>query len=225
MTAVPDEAPDEAPSRAIARPRPFTVDESVRRIRRYLWVESRLFEVLGSWVPSVPELEAKVLLATHARRRAIRAELWRQRLPDGRRGEPDRFGHPPSPALATFLDALAAPSAPERTIEKLVGVYRVALPHLTAAYACHLAQINPVSDGPCARALELAIGDDAGDRRDGESLVRSLAASADATARAATQRSRLEHLLVIAGGIAGGIAGEGPVGSEPEAGQGRRNLE
>lgn len=195
----------------------LTARQSAQRVRRYLWIESRLFEVLGGWVQAVPEVEVKVLLATHARRHATHADLWRQMLPDRRGHEPDRFGDPPSPALRAFVDALAAPSAPDATVEKLVGVYRVALPQLIEAHTRHLAHTNMVSDRPTVRALELVLDDHVGQGRDGESLLRALAGSQAATERADRHRELLARLLLEAGGIggdgteSGGFgAGEGP---------------
>src|SRR5262249_2295755 len=34
----------------------FTVEESARRVGNYKWTEMRLFEVLGGWVATIPEL-------------------------------------------------------------------------------------------------------------------------------------------------------------------------
>jgi hypothetical protein len=36
-----------------------TLEESARRIGGHAWIEQRLFEILGTWVTAVPELEAK----------------------------------------------------------------------------------------------------------------------------------------------------------------------
>ena len=38
----------------------FTVEESARRVGNYKWIEMRLFEVLGGWVATVPELDVKM---------------------------------------------------------------------------------------------------------------------------------------------------------------------
>ena len=39
----------------------FDVEESARRVGNYKWVEMRLFEVLGGWVATVPELDVTLL--------------------------------------------------------------------------------------------------------------------------------------------------------------------
>ena len=40
----------------------FTVEESAARVGHYKWIEMRLFETLGGWVATVPELDVKMVL-------------------------------------------------------------------------------------------------------------------------------------------------------------------
>jgi hypothetical protein len=192
---------------------PSALDASALRIGRYRWIEMRLFEALGGWVTGVPELDAKALLATHSRHHGWHAELWRDLLPvlpatDGGRagaGTPvDEWAPPPSDEqLATFAAALTEPQALELTVEKLVGVYRVVLPHTIAAYTRHLRAASPVTDGPTIRALRLVLSDELDHWRDGEMLVQSLVVEPGILERAAAHQLRLEKLLVAAGGVAG----------------------
>jgi hypothetical protein len=195
---------------------PFALEASALRIGRYRWVEMRLFEALGGWVTGVPELDAKALLATHSRHHGWHAELWHDLLPelpvlpttDG--GHPgagisiDDWAPPPSDEqLAAFAAALTEPRAPGLTVEKLVGVYRVALPQTIAAYTRHLRAASPVADEPTIRALRLVLSDELDHWRDGEMLVQSLVVEPGMLDRAAAHQVRLEKLLLAAGGIAG----------------------
>ena len=52
---------------------------------------------------------------------------------------PERLTQPPNAELEAFVAAMTEPEAPDLTIEKLVGVYRVLLPRKIAAYTYHLA--------------------------------------------------------------------------------------
>ena len=124
-------------------PGAFTVEESARRVGNYKWIEMRLFEVLGGWVATVPELDVKMRLGTHCYHHAWHAELWHKRLPELREMNPERLTLPANDELVAFVDAMTEPEAPELTIEKLVGVYRVLIPHKIAAYTYHL---NNTSD-------------------------------------------------------------------------------
>src|SRR4051794_11009068 len=112
----------------------FTVEETARRVGNYKWAEMRLFEVLGGWVATVPELDVKMVLGRHTYHHAWHAELWHKRLPELREMNQERLNEPPNDAFATFMDAVREPEAPGLTIEKLVGVYRVLIPHFIGVY-------------------------------------------------------------------------------------------
>ena len=103
----------------------------------------------------------------------------------------------------TFIDAVTEPEAPELTIEKLVGVYRVLIPHKIAAYTYHLNATSTITDAPTIRSLKFVLQDELDDWRDGEMMLQSLLVKPEDTARASTHQGRLEGLIVEAGGIAG----------------------
>jgi hypothetical protein len=191
----------------------FDVEESARRVGHYKWIEMRLFEALGGWVATVPELDVKMRLGTHCYHHAWHAELWHKRLPELREMNPDRLTVPPNEQMEAFVAALTEPEAPEMTIEKLVGVYRVLLPHKIAAYTFHLNATSPITDAPTIRSLRFILQDEMEDWRDGEMLIQSLLETPEEVERAAAHQARLEALLVAAGGV----AGPGSIGlREPE---------
>ena len=72
----------------------FSVEESARRVGNYKWTEMRLFEVLGGWVATVPELDVKLVLGRHCYHHAWHAELWDKRLPELREMNTDRLTRP-----------------------------------------------------------------------------------------------------------------------------------
>src|SRR5204862_321047 len=116
---------------------------------------------------------------------------------------PDRLTQPPNDDLVGFVEAMTEPEAPELTIEKLVGVYRVLIPHKIAAYTFHLNNTSSITDAPTIRSLKFILQDELDDWRDGEMLIQSLIETVDDIERAARHQARLETLLVSAGGIAG----------------------
>ncbi len=83
----------------------FTVEETARRVGNYKWAEMRLFEVLGGWVATVPELDVKLVLGRHTYHHAWHAELWHKRLPELREMNTDRLTVPPNDEFVTFMDA------------------------------------------------------------------------------------------------------------------------
>ena len=102
-----------------------------------------------------------------------------------------------------FVEALAAPEAADLTIEKLVGAYRVLLPHAAVTYGDHLDNASPISDGPAIRALRLVLSDQRDQWHEGESLLQAQLRSEADVERAASHQLQLERLLLAAGGIAG----------------------
>jgi hypothetical protein len=190
-------------------PGAFDVVESARRVGYYTWVEMRLFEVLGGWVATVPELDVKMRLGTHCYKHAWHAELWHKGLPLVGEMDPERLIVPPNEAMVDFVGVMTEPVGRELTIEKLVGVYRVLIPHKIAAYTYHLDNTSTITDGPTIRSLKLVINDELDDWREGEMMIQSLVHDGDDVDRAARHQARLEKIMVQAGGIAGpGSLGE-----------------
>src|ERR1700692_3590781 len=92
-------------------PGAFTVEEAARRVGNYKWVEMRLFEALGGWVTTVPELDVKIRLGTHCYHHASHSGLWRQRLPELREMHPERLTVAANDGVAAFMAAVAEPEA------------------------------------------------------------------------------------------------------------------
>ncbi len=188
----------------------FGVEETARRVGNYKWIEMRLFEALGGWVATVPELDVKLVLGRHCYHHAWHSELWDKRLPELREMKTDRLTLPPNDEMIAFVDALREPEAPELTIEKLVGVYRVLLPHKIAAYTYHQNGSSRITDAPTIRSFGFILQDELEDWREGEMLLQSLIETPDEVERAANRQRELEKLIVAAGGI----AGPGTIGGE-----------
>ena len=191
----------------------FDVEESARRVGNYKWAEMRLFESLGGWVATVPELDVKMRLGTHCYKHAWHAELWHKRLPELREMNPDRMTKPANEAMERFVEALTEPEAPELTLEKLVGVYRVFIPRFVAAYTFHLNATSQITDAPTIRSLKFILQDEHDDWRDGEMMIQSLIQNEAELDRAIAHQAKLQKLMLAAGGI----AGPGTIGDSYEA--------
>src|SRR3712207_643898 len=121
----------------------------------------------------------------------------------------ERLTLPANDDFVTFMDAVTEPGEMEQTIEKLVGVYRVLIPHKIAAYTFHMNNTSTITDAPTIRNFKLILQDEFDDWRDGEMLLQSLLESDEEVDRAIAHQSRLEKLMLAAGGI----AGPGSIGS------------
>ena len=107
------------------------------------------------------------------------------------------------------MDAITEPEGPDQTLEKLVGVYRVLIPHKIAAYTYHLNNTSNITDAPTMRSLKFVLDDEFEDWRDGEMIIQSLIENEADVQRAAAHQAKCEALMVKAGGI----AGPGSIGS------------
>ena len=177
-------------------PGSFDVEETARRAGIYKWTEMKLFEALGGWVATVPELDVKMRLGTHCYHHAWHADLWHKRLPELREMKPERLTQPANEAMARFIEAMTEPEAPELTIEKLVGVYRVLIPRFIAAYTFHMNKTTEITDAPTIRSLRFILQDEHEDWRDGEMMLQSLIRTPDHVRRASELLAMLEEIMV-----------------------------
>ena len=177
------------------------VDESAGTVRRYRYAVERMMRMLGGWIALTPEFSAKLLMGRHVWDNAQHADAWGKRLPELRARA--QVSEPPNDRLVAFMDALEAAEAPEQTVERVVGVYRVLKPHLLATYQAHLASANAVYEPPTCRILARCIEDESRHIAAGETVLRHLLRTPAQQERARAVESRLWALLEAAGGVTG----------------------
>ncbi len=188
----------------------WTVEESVERIVNYKYAEQHLSAALGGWVATIPELDVKAMFGPHCYQHAWHADLWRQRLPELREADEDR-AEPANEAFVRFMEELTSPDDPDATIEKLVGIYRVLVPHLLATYTFHQKVTSDIVDAPTVRILKFMIDDDVTQLIEGEMLIQDLARSEALRERAGKWHTHLDVLLARSGGV----CGEATLGGRP----------
>ena len=184
---------------------PLSLLDTAARLGQYRWADQRLFEILGEWGVTTPELEVKALLATFSAHHAWRAEQWLARMPELREVDSEALTVPPGPRAAEAFEVLAAA---DTTVTRLAGVVRVALPRAIAVHDDHLARCTPVADAPLARSLRMVLDDEvmsAGDfvrnMKQLVDLLRQIAAAAPTADLATTAHEavgRVQRGLVLA---------------------------
>ena len=87
--------------------------------------------------------------------------------------------------MVEFIETMREPEAPDQTIEKLVGVYRVLIPRKIAAYTYHLNATSRITDAPTQRSLGFILQDELADWTEGEMLIQSLIETEEEVERAA----------------------------------------
>lgn len=171
-----------------------------RRLGHLIWVERRLFEILGGWVPSVPDTDVKVFLGTRSRHHAWHVDLLQACLPRQPELDAEALTVPWSPEAVTVFDDIAG--GPDHdTVERLVALVRVVLPRLVVAYDTYRDRLTPVADAPTMRALGFVLGDLADEWRAGERLLEGVLADPADVHRAAARQAGLEGALLAAGGV------------------------
>ena len=202
--------------RAVGSPRAARrvhVEESARRVGHYKWIEMRLFEALGGWVATVPELDVKMRLGTHCYHHAWHAELWHKRLPELREMNPERLTHAGqrrAGRLRRRHDRARGARADHREAgRRLPGAASRTRSRRTRTTSTTRAR-SPTR--PRSGRSSFVLQDEFEDWRDGEMLIQSLIETPDEVERAAAHQAQLEKLMLAAGGIAGpgSIGGDGP---------------
>lgn len=189
----------------------WSVEESVERIVRYKWCQQQLSAALGGWGATIPELDVKAMLGRHTYEHAWHTDLWRLRLPELREANEDR-AEPGNEAFKHFMNELMSPDAPELTIEKLTGIYRVMVPHLLAVYTFHQKVTSDIVDSPTVRILKFMLDDLHIQFVEGEMMIQDLASTPELRERSGKWYTHLDVLLAKSGGV----AGKGTLGGRPK---------
>ena len=173
------------------------------------WSERRLFQILGSWAAGAADPDVAVVLAVQCRHHGWYSEIWRQRMPVVRGFVADEVTVPRSAAFAAAMTAVALEPDPveatgtvetagtagasdpgessglddDAMVDRLVGLYRVMVPHLLAGYESHRASLGEVADGPLLRWSGIVLDDARADLATGEALLARLVVDEDRAAR------------------------------------------
>lgn len=131
------------------------IASTIARLGAYVWIEARLFEVVGRWVTSTPEPEAKVYFGALTAELARHAELWHERLPQLRELSRESLVVAPGPRSVTAMDALASVEGTASRLEAL----GILLDQLLGLYAGHERDSAPIRDAPMLRTMAMVRAD------------------------------------------------------------------
>ena len=173
----------------------LTVEECVNRLKRFHYAFRRLHRILTAHITSEPFYELKTGFSLHAYLCAEHATALRTRIAEMR--EPplglDRIPHP---ALEIFFDEIQAVPT---TRERLLGLYRKAVPALIEGFERHAGETNPLADYPSLRLGRFALLELRGMERFGREALEVLEKSDEED----RWLQELEGHLACAGGLDG----------------------
>ncbi|HEY3788333.1 MAG TPA: hypothetical protein VGL71_05730 [Urbifossiella sp.] len=130
----------------------LSVEECVRRLKRFHYCFKRLHQILTARITAEPIYELKIGFAHHAYLCAEHATALRTRIAEMRE-PPLGLEDIPHPALEVFFDEIL--NAP-RTEELLFGVYDAAIGFLRLIIQEYMDTTNPLADAPSRRLLRFA---------------------------------------------------------------------
>ena len=163
------------------------IASTITRLGAYVWIEARLFEVVGGWVTSTPEPVAKVYFGTATADFAGHAQQWHERLPQLREVSRDSLVVAPGPRSVEAMDALASI---EETVPRLEAL-AVVVDHLLAVYAGHERGASVVRDAPMLRTLAVVAADHRAVVRSVSTLCKTL------VTEATTVTSRSDQMVAL----------------------------
>src|SRR5690242_10335653 len=124
----------------------LTVKQRGQKVATFRYIEVRLMEILSAWVPSTPEMEAKLLFGAHIWDTAQAADALGKRTYELRMP----LQHSLTPAV-DFLEVLDQLAAAQGAAQRIAAFYDVVLPGLAARYRRYLAATDGLMDAPTVR--------------------------------------------------------------------------
>jgi hypothetical protein len=169
----------------------LTVNDRVRAIATFRFIEVRLMEITAAWTPTTAEMEAKVLFGRHIFDFAQHADWLGKRTFELRK--PEQYSLKPVDSYVEVIDGLAAE---EETGTRLSALYDVFLPALENRYRSYVAETDTLLDEPSVVIVERILTDLARMRRDAQQLRTRIAVPAVALPDLAGRESA--HSAIVA---------------------------
>ena len=179
----------------------LSVEECVRRLKRYHYAFKRLHQIFTARITAEPAYELKMAFSLHAHLCAEHVSALRKRVGEMREPPLGLEAVPDSNLEIFFDEILGAPT----TADLVLGLYGKALPALKSALENHLRDTNRLADHPSMRVCRFALLE-LGDML--EFGAQAIASLVDAPARAQAKDwlVLLDDCLAAAGGLDGTAA-------------------
>jgi hypothetical protein len=176
----------------------LSVEECVRRLKRFHYAFWRLYGICMAHITAEPIYELKMAWSLHSHLAAENDTNFRRRVGEMRE-PPLGLEKTPHPALGVFFDEiLGTPS----TEERVLGIYEKAFPALRDALKRYIEQTHILADVPSIRLCRFALLDLDDICRYGEQAVQCLVTD-EQRKKSAQWLSLLDVCLASAGGIDG----------------------
>ncbi|OWK43055.1 hypothetical protein [Fimbriiglobus ruber] len=186
----------------------LSVEECVRRLKRFHYAFKRLHQILTARITAEPIYELKTGFSHHAYLCAEHVAALRTRIGEMRE-PPLGLEDTPHPALGTFFDEILACPTTEELIE---GAYQKAVDQLWHAMRYYNDATHPLTDAPSRRVLRFALLEVDDMANWGARVESSLVGTDPAGEKRADEWTHYLGTLLAA---AGGLDGTGSTSDQP----------
>lgn len=169
----------------------LTVKQRGAQVATFRYIQVALMETLAAWVPTTPEMEAKLLFGAHIWDVAQHADALGKRTFELRL--PLQHSLPP---VAAYLELLGQLAGITDTRQRIAAFYDMMLPALGARYLAYLDRTDTLMDAPTVRILERMVETDARMIRESRKLRDELSALQLADPESNTRLGSLEAAIV-----------------------------
>jgi len=178
----------------------ISVDATVDRLRRYVYLKTQELFIMAAHFNAVPEWEVKGALSLHMWQDAEHSTWLRERITQ-MRTPPHHLDKVPEPALAAFITELQSATD---TSELLIGIYEILKPETASALRSHLAATHAIADHPTRRLLKFILTEEDEQIAWGQQALAALLPTDSASVkRFEGWRAHLRAYLRAAGGVSG----------------------
>lgn len=132
----------------------LTIRQKADRVGTLRFISVYLMETLARWIPTTPELEAKVLFGRHVWDLAQHADILGRRTGELRAAL--QYSVPPADGYMRVLETLSAASG---TAERVAGFYDGILHDVESRYRHYIANTDALNDEPTVRIMERILFD------------------------------------------------------------------
>ena len=182
----------------------YDVEATALKVRNFRYAEEWMMMIMGGWIATIPEIPVKTGLGKIIWETAQAADELGKRLPELRCGrKAQEASEVSNNAFADFIQAVSEPETPDLTIEKLVGIFDVLIPHLVEVYELHNRETDLISDAPTIELLELVLRRKRQHIEWGQEVLEALCDSDEKKLRRRQRAEELSKVLAASGGVTG----------------------
>ena len=167
----------------------MTVNDRARAVATFRFIEVSLMELVATWTPITPEMEAKVMFGRHIWDFAQHADALGKRTFELRQKE-----HYTLPADAAYVALLNRVASMTGTAERISALYEAVLPGLARRYESYISATDSILDEPTIVIMQRIVVDLRRQSAQAHTLLQELGTVPASQTPLAVEEGRIPHL-------------------------------